>query len=84
MNPDANYRAEAQNKFEILLDWLNPGFRLIGESTLEFLYSYIKVCTLIFYRSSEMEKLDRVRETRFIDKIFSGLFSENGMDIQRN
>ena len=35
MNPDANYRAEAQNKFEILLDWLNPGFRLIGESTFK-------------------------------------------------
>ena len=35
MDPDANYRAEAQNKFEILLDWLNPGFRLNGESTFK-------------------------------------------------
>jgi hypothetical protein len=33
MNPDANYRAEAQNKFEILLDWINLGLILIGEST---------------------------------------------------
>ena len=39
MTPDANYQAEAQNKFEILLEKNYPGFRLIGESTITNLYS---------------------------------------------
>jgi len=47
MNPDANYRAEAQNKFEILLDWLNPGFRLNGESTTA-------VCTAVPHINMDM------------------------------
>ena len=34
MDPDANYRAEAQNKFEIQLDWINLGLILNGESTV--------------------------------------------------
>ena len=34
MTPDANYQAEAQNKFEILLEKNYPGFWLIGESTI--------------------------------------------------